>query len=932
MSSCSQYTKLSLANIRSLNTQSLLFCNHYLSLQTNSVLVITETWLSSGALISIPNYTFFSASRPQGGGGGVGIFVSDSLSPSQIGRPYSNIKFEAISVKITNNSGISLCIIGVYRKGSIANDPTFTHEFQQYIDGLNLSCQYVIAGDFNMPDVDWGIMDAVRPMSKEFLEFVALSGLTQHVHHPTHTNGNTLDLLFTSEKSMIFNVEVDTPVSDHLLVTCELEFRITNQNYHKDKSFKSYRLSDYTAIEAELAHVDWDIELTNCPDIDTMYTHFSKIVTDCLNKWTPTIKQAKQKWPRYITKLRDKSRKLYTRYKVSKMQADRDAYKIAESKYKHELHMVIRKKEFGILNSFDLNKFWKYVSAKTLSRKQLGALRNQQGELVVDDSQRAELLNNHFKSVFTVDDNKPFTPDVVLGSSMNSIDFSPVNVYRFLLKVKNKLSYGVDSIPSIALHKLAVVLALPLSIIFTRSIQTCTLPKVWKTSIVTAVFKSGDPCNPTNYRPIALTCTSCRLFETIVTHDIRKYMWQNHIISSNQHGFLDHRSTSSQLIKFQSDLIKNRQGTDVIYLDIAKAFDTVNHRRLLDIMCAYGISREIVNWIKVYLNGRHQMVRVNESVSQPTIVGSGVPQGSVLGPLLFNIYLNDLEKCIQHSKTLMYADDTKFYISRSIPDYLTKLQTDMNSAFDWFSNRQLKISIGKCAVLCTNTGRQKRHNSCYSIGGIQLQQKDHIRDLGVEISSDLKPRIHLLQQARKAGAIMNNMFRAFSFNKKGFMTLFNAKVLPILEYNTECLIDIKKTYWDPVEKIQRKFTKRFCPNLEYDQRLKELDLKPLSLRRTIKDVCTAHKYVYGQVWVDKEDNPIVLYSKESTIQSRSRGNGLKIFSKSTTALEQSFLSHRVCTVWNQLPTSIVCEDNSKIFKTNLTNYLMKNVLKSYTAN
>lgn len=920
-------------NVRSLDSVTKREIEHILCSNEFSIMCITETWLDSAAFMQIRDHTLYLSNRTTGRkGGGVAIYVSNNMCSMQVGKAYSDRSFEALAVKILKSNGSSIVVITVYRVGSIQADDEFVDKLKQYIESLKLgSTQYVLVGDFNLPGINWKEMGGRTKLENEFLDFIVDMGLTQHVEEATHKKGNILDLVLSSEPDLAFNTTVGAPISDHLIVSCQVRFAVGGKSRHNSSvPFTNYWDVDYRAVEVELAQVDWVSRFAQPGSIDSKYKVFMDTVNEAISKWTPPATYNKKGWPVYLTKLREKSRRQFSLFKQNKI--SEATYKSSYSAYRSALRAHMKEVEQKVISSGDMNRFWRYVKSKDSSKRELPPIADSQGVLRSDDLERATIINSHFVSVFTTDNNKRFVaPSKNIHSPMALPQITDVVVYSYLKQVRRKTSSGPDGIASIVLNELKEVLALPLSLLFQISLETGELPALWKQSTVTPVFKSGDPTNAKNYRPISLTCAPCRLFEKIIVAELTSHFFKNNIISEYQHGFVKKRSTTTQLIEYQRDLVANAakgQCTDSVYLDIQKAFDTVNYRRLLMILEAYGTHPKVQRWLCSYLTGRSQKVKVNGVLSSQVDVISGVPQGSVLGPYLFNVYINDVEECIKKSKILLYADDAKIYISHSIKDYIIALQTDLDSVYRWFLDRQLAVAVQKCAVL--HIGRKNQKHT-YTLNGAPLAQVDCIRDLGVQMSSDMKPRLHLRKQAQKASAIVNNLFRCFSFSKSSFLKVYETKVLPIMEYSVEALINIKKTYWEPVEKVQRRFSKRLVPNMSYEKRIEHLGVQPLSLRRAVKDLCLAHRYVYGHMSFPNSVFP--LHASGSLVQSRTRGNGLKMVSNGSTQIEQSFIGYRASLVWNKLPSDIVRIPEPCSFKKRVTEYLMghKNIYDHYNC-
>lgn len=223
------------------------------------------------------------------------------------------------------------------------------------------------------------------------------------------------------------------------------------------------------------------------------------------------------------------------------------------------------------------------------------------------------------------------------------------------------------------------------------------VPEIWKKAIITPLFKNkGQRSDPANYRPISLTSAICKVMEKIVRDSLIDFLEKSGILSIHQHGFRSKRSTTSQLIECMNDwtkILDQSQSVDIIYLDFAKAFDTVSHPKLMFKLRKLGISDELLNWIHEFLSGRTQRVKVGTSLSFVGDVKSGVPQGTVLGPVLFLIYINDLAKVVKNSCLKIYADDVKLYIRSDISVNQHLLASDLKRVYEWSLDWQLQLSI-----------------------------------------------------------------------------------------------------------------------------------------------------------------------------------------------------------------------------------------------
>jgi hypothetical protein len=405
---------------------------------------------------------------------------------------------------------------------------------------------------------------------------------------------------------------------------------------------------------------------------------------------------------------------------------------------------------------------------------------------------------------------------------------------------------------------------------------------------------------------------ACRIFERILKTHIVHHLDILGLISTHQHGFRKNRSTVSQLLECfnaWTSSLDAREAIDVFYLDISKAFDTVSHPKLLRKLELYGIKGKTLKWIKSFLTGRKQAVRVNGVLSDYSDVCSGVPQGSVLGPILFLIYINDLVDVCKFSSLKMFADDSKLYFKcEDDSDYL-RLLGDVRRVFNWMEENQLKVAVEKCAVLHMGSQNPSRN---YSAASQIIPTANFMRDLGVIVTDDLKFSMHCTSVAQKAFNMTNLFFRAFKCRDRDFLTsFFTIYIRPLVEYATPV--------WSPhlqkdillIEKVQRKFTKRIPGffNHSYANRRNELKLDTLELRRLHSDLIFCYKMINGLVDVNADD--FVTMSHNSHL----RGHSQKlVVPKSRLDCRKYSFSNRVVPIWNALPQGVIESNTLSGFK------------------
>ena len=405
--------------------------------------------------------------------------------------------------------------------------------------------------------------------------------------------------------------------------------------------------------------------------------------------------------------------------------------------------------------------------------------------------EKANALNQQFQSVFTLDKNDylPATASPRFKAT-NPIEITEIGVLKLLNGVKVGKAGGLDNIKGITLKTFSHFLARPLTNIFQYSINTAKLPSVWKHAKVVPIYKKGSRHDPANYRPVSLTSVCCKLLEHIIHSHISAHLDKYDILTDVQHGFRAKRSCETQLICTIDDLAKNFDRnliTDIIILDFSKAFDCVNHRKLVYKIRNYGIHDQVLNWITSFLENRTQVVEVENELSNIVSVTSGVPQGSVLGPLLFLLFINDLPDKV-NSQCRLFADDALVYATR---DQANTLQQDMHSLEAWANLWQMSFNPKKCYHLSVGKSHlMSNKETSFFLCAQKLESVLSNPYLGVELQSDLKWNKHICKIESKGKRLIGMLRRVLrDADARTRKAAYTSLVRPGLEYG--CVV------WDP---------------------------------------------------------------------------------------------------------------------------------------
>ena len=449
--------------------------------------------------------------------------------------------------------------------------------------------------------------------------------------------------------------------------------------------------------------------------------------------------------------------------------------------------------------------------------------------------------------------------------------------------------------------------------------QFSKIPTLWKKAIVVPIYKKGKRNDPSNYRPISLTSVLCRLLEKIIHSHVLMHMMNNNLISSSQHGFITGRSTQTQQIHYLdhlTQLFDEKKQTEIVYLDFSKAFDTVSHSKLLYVLRYYQLDQIVISWIENYLFQRLQTTVVDNVYSSFKPVTSGVPQGSVLAPLLFIIYTEDLIRSIKQASpntTLFaYADDIKLISNDHVA-----LQIALDAVEEWIDIWHLRLNAKKSEHLTLRL----KNTTTLRLQNQPIPKVDVVRDLGVTLSQDLKWKPYISKVRSKANILSHSILRTFSSNNCWLLlNLFKTYVRPLVEYNTSSWSPFLKCDIKDIESIQRVFTRKVCIRCNisfksYEERLEKLCLESLRVRRIKNDLIFLYKILHNHVDIDFTN-----FFQINTFSGHNlRRHPFHITPQQTpkTNIRNNFFSHRVVKHWNMLPREIVCCETLASFKLRL---------------
>ena len=888
----------------------------FLSLHNPDLLVVSETWLNetvpSAVLVPRTAYSVLRCDRTSGRGGGVALFVHSNLSILRTEELPLSFGCEILCADLLYNALLSFRLIVVYRPPACGHECTL-----EYLKNVSLLCccdkPCIIVGDFNFDPTD--------ATFASFLDFNSLLNCMTDV--PTR-GSRTIDFILSNTESLISNVSSlpNFSTSDHNTIG----FCVTSLNLQKPavrlSEHHDFSRCDFEKANAMILNTDWEYLFRNCRNIDELYSVFESRICFVINSCAPLRPSCSGpiRLPDYLQRLQAKKHFLWQDVKNNSTVDNRYKFEKCSLDYKRACTKYYANRERRITNSNNRRAFYSYVSSRLKNSENVEVIQSDNGDLIVDTKTQCEEFARYFSSVYITDNGH--LPEFVSRCDHNVSDLRITYdiVYNAIIRLSSKNSLTPEGIPSIFLKRTSFSISHPLATIFNHSLYTGSLPSEWRTAFVVPLVKKHPKTRVSNYRPISLTSSVCKILETIVQEKILSHLQTNLLLSPEQYGFLPGKSTVSQLLTCFSQWFENYNSdlqTDVIYVDYAKAFDKVSHQKLLHKLRSYGISGCLLSWLKGFLQERTFRVKISEELSPPYTISSGVPQGSVLGPLLFLCYVNDLPQSL-NSECKLFADDLKIHRALRDPavDFL-QLQDDLDSLSRWSDLWQLEISAEKCSVFHLNF----KHECWFYLNDVMLPFSKTVRDLGVTITGDFGWSEHCRILIRKASIVSNSILRSFLYpDLKNYRLAFITYCRPILEYcsviwSPQTVGDIKS-----VEHVQRNFTKiafRKCfpgpVEPSYQQRLDIFNLENLELRRLYIDLIWCYKIVNGLCDIAFES--MFSFAARASL-SRVHPFQLQRNVSYKTKVQNSFV-FRVIRIWNILPENVVRSTSVDLFKRKL---------------
>ena len=912
---------------------------------------MSETWLHDmigNNLISIPGYVLYRNDRQTTRpgmpnivkkGGGLAVYVEQHIHVDAVSHGHLNISNQNIELQcliVRPPAQRKYVLLNVYRPPS-GNLQIFQDTLVEYLDQITVSdnTEIFVMGDFN---VDVG--DIQDPDALSLLENLLHLGLTQRICNPTrHSKNNrstTLDHIYTDSKLIKHVGNITLNISDHDLIYVIRKKEVTAKN---NLSFtgRSYRNYEQEVFQENIVSADWDLFYIE-EDPNKSWLYLLGIIRDEIDDMCPLkkIKIKKQKDPwisnDILELINDKNDLLETAKNTQHAddwQAARNARNLVASLVKDAKRNYLSDE---IDNNLDPNKFWKRLHSMFPDKPTTGKINlkhlNTQEE--IEEHNIPDYANNFFTQIGSkIIDETGFRLEDWSYSGMElpvQFRLRQITVEEVLKEIKLiKLSKpsGIENISTKIIKDSLWVLAHQFTWLLNLSIRTSQIPADWKKARVSLIPKDGVLTDINNFRPIAILPVVSKLMERLIQSQTMVYLEENDVLDVNQGGFRKNNSTTSTTAAMLDDIytnINNQQLTYSIFIDFRKAFDSINHKILLKKLAKLGFHPETILWYQNYLTNRTQYTVVDDTRSSLLGVNCGVPQGSVLGPMLFLLFINDLGSAIKHSLYKLYADDTVLYSKCTGEDNVIlsmKMQEDLDNVSVWCRTNAIMMNVKKTKTMIFGTKHRLSlaDPPQMNVDGRLLECVSSYKYLGTHVDSEL----NFIRQSNETIKSISYKFYFLGkiktfLNTDTLLKLYKSYIQPYFDYNDIFLETTTVKQYDKLMRLQRRCLRRCLPeNVRADRN----EIHRITGINKLEDRANCHllklmyKRAQNNLYLDNTQGVTRLYD----------GPVLQIPFPNNETYKKSII-FRGSTLWNNLPSNIRNIPTFECFKSKLKEDLL----------
>ena len=797
-------------------------------------------------------------------------------------------------------------LIGVYNPHRLNNLESF---FEQLKSASILHENIIMCGDFNI--------NLLRndPLSQRFCDNISACGLFIVNRYPTrfapNCNSALLDIMACSDKSLSIHFDQLSldGLSDHDLLFFVYDLNLSSA-FTDCVTYRDFNVIDTTALHSLCSNTNWNRSWFYA-DVNNKLELLTQNVAEIFNAQVPLktkiIKKSKPPWFQGQVKLAIKNRsKMYCNWKSDPSNTNWNLFKLARNK----VHTITRKakcayyrKQFG--SNLSSKDFWTKLRNVGIKKSRNECNLNPQDMIEIFSSPMA-----------ASDDCFQVNRDLIYnGNKLNLISFTELEVLESILSIQSN-AVGHDEI-HLKFIKLILPFVLPIiTHVFNHIIATNIFPSAWNIAKIIPVAKKSTASEPSDYRPISILSSLSKAFEKLLSKQILKHINDNNLLSSCQSGFQQGKSCNTAIIKVFEDIRPFYDKSDLtilVLIDFSKAFDSVNHKILMDKLSNYfGFSKESCKLIKSYLTGRSQFVASNNGSSAINYCHSGVPQGSILGPMLFSIFINDIVNCCKNSSIHLYADDVQIYLSRPTgrtDELVTKLNDDLASIYKWSKSNNLIINTLKTQAIRLYHKVSTMNIPLLNINGGNISFLTEVKNLGFIVNSQLNCSNHINATVQKIYFVLRKLWHIASFLHPDLkLKLVKIFIIPFIIYGSN-------VYGSPdscsMKKLQLAINN--CARFVYNKRKFDhishysSNILGMSLESFLdtRNLLLLHKIIFNK-------SPQYLYECLEFSSSKRTKNLVVPIHKYLTSSNMFFVN--AIKLWNKLPHYVKADSNYYSFK------------------
>lgn len=930
----SSKSKIELLNAQSITNKSCFIHDHILD-KGLDYMCITETWHQPNTFSSLnescpQGYSYLQKARSIGRGGGLSVIYRSDLELSLQPLPELS-SFECLAFKCKSLSPVLFLLM--YRPPK--PNPLFITEMSNLLTTFcTSSADVIILGDMNI-HVD---TPSCR-FAAEFLQLLDCFNLKQLVGVPTHTRGHTLDLVITNSAPLTNLHAYDLGVSDHKAISMVLPSPSSLSKPKRNICFRKLKNINQELLEADLQHLS-----THFSSADEAVDYYNSHLSSLLNLHAPvktrtvTFTRSAPWFTDRLRKMKAAGRVLERRFRASGLTVHKEIYREQQKKYAQSLNEARSQFYSDAIRNSPGNSKQLFSTINHLLKPQSPSLTTTTEEQCNKFMDFFTSKTAHIRSALSGPPTQTVPPKSTVSKPLNCFpEISSEEVQNIIRKMKSS-TCPLDPLPTFLVKTHITVLSPLITAVINNSLQTGHVPPVLKNAIITPLLKKPtlDPEVLSNYRPISNLPFISKVLEKAVATHLQNHLKHNHLFEKFQSGFRSAHSTETALVRVTNDLlISSDAGSPslLILLDLSAAFDTVDHGILLNrLHLTTGLNDTALSWFRSYLTNRTEYISLGHSKSKPHTVTCGVPQGSVLGPILFILYLTPLGQIISRHKISFhcYADDTQLYVNATADppgsqSSTSKLITCLEEIKVWMEHNFLQLNSSKTEAILVGTPHQVKSSLITSItfSGTIIPLSQTVTNLGVKMDPQLTFEAHINHLCKTSFYHLRNISKVRSIlSLSDAEKLVHAFVSSRLDYCNALLIGIPRKSLQRLQYIQNSAARilmRVRKHEHITPILHSLHWLPISTRIEYKVSLLTHQCIYGHAppYLKELINP---HNTKRSVRS-THSNLLHIPRTRLTTMGDRAFCAAAPKLWNALPDTLRAPQSTECFKKGLKTFL-----------